>query len=63
MTTITTHHITTEEGKEMLKKLQDAFSTGKAVVEKTESDGNVRYKNESLRGYVLPLLENLKLRA
>ncbi|EGE84701.2 hypothetical protein BDDG_07646 [Blastomyces dermatitidis ATCC 18188] len=61
MPTLTECHQISEEGNEKLKKLQDAILTGKAVVEMTESNGNVKYANESLNDYVVPLLEALKL--
>ncbi|QSS75490.1 hypothetical protein I7I50_04638 [Histoplasma capsulatum G186AR] len=61
MPTLTECHQISEEGNEKLKKLQDAILTGKAVVEMTESNGNVKYANESLNDYVVPLLKELKL--
>ncbi|ODH48318.1 hypothetical protein GX48_05519, partial [Paracoccidioides brasiliensis] len=48
-------------GKRKTQEVTRCHLTGKAVVEMTETNGNVKYANESLNDYVVPLLKELKL--
>ncbi|KAI1954752.1 hypothetical protein LOZ58_006896 [Ophidiomyces ophidiicola] len=54
-------HTLDEEGKLLLKTLQDTFSKGNAARELTDSNGNVKYTNHSLDVYAVPLLKHLNL--
>ena len=58
---IPTVHTVGGEGKHSLKALQKAFSDGKVVTEFTDTNGNVKYTNQSLDLYVVPLLKHLNL--
>ncbi|KAI1915277.1 hypothetical protein LOZ65_005487 [Ophidiomyces ophidiicola] len=54
-------HTIDEEGKQLLEKLQNTFSNGSAVKELTDTYGNVKYTNQSLDAYAVPLLKHLNL--